>query len=127
MVPASAPPAIAKGSMPGSADETPAVQQVSAASPQPAAQNLVSKGDILLKSGDLAMARQFYERAYAEGARASAAMGTARTFDPVVYAQLKVQGMQPDPQQALEWYERARAEGNPQAAAAIDALKKTAP
>lgn len=133
VVPASAPPETAvKVSAPGANSEAatsiPAPsQQQAAAGPASEAQNLIGKGDILLKSGDLVMARQFYERAFAEGARAAAALGTAKTFDPVVYAQLKVQGLQPDPQQALEWYERAKAEGSPDAGPAIDALKKTAP
>ena len=134
MVPASAPPNTAKVSQPGANDEgataIPAPsQELASASidPQSEAQKLVAKGDILLKSGDLAMARQFYERAYAEGAKGAGAMGAARTFDPIVYAQLRVQGLQPDPQQALDWYVRAKAEGNPQADPAIEALKKTAP
>ena len=134
MVPASAAPSTAKVSAPAANSEgataipAPSQQLASTApAPRTEAENLVSKGDILLKSGDLAMARQFYERAYAEGAKASAALGAARTFDPIIYAQLKVQGLQPDPQQAMDWYERAKAEGNVQAAAAIDALKNTAP
>jgi hypothetical protein len=133
VVPASAPPPTAvKVSAPSASDEGATAiplpsQQMAAASPPADPENLVSKGDILLKTGDLAMARQFYERAYAEGAKAAAAMGAAKTFDPVVYAQLKVQGLQPDPQQALEWYERAKAAGSAEAGAAIEALKKTAP
>ncbi len=90
------------------------------------AQNLVAKGDILLKSGDIAMARQFYEQAFAQGST-EAAMGAGKTFDPVVYEELKVQGLKPDPLLAMEWYMRASAAGNIDAEAAIAALRQAAP
>ena len=89
-------------------------------------QSLVAKGDILLKSGDIAMARQFYEQAFAQGS-AEAAMGAGKTFDPVVYGELKVQGLKPDPLRAMEWYMRASAAGNIDAEAAIAALKQATP
>jgi hypothetical protein len=94
--------------------------------PSPDVERLVAKGDILLKAGDIDMARQFYERAYAEGS-AAAALGAGKTYDPVVYEELKVIGLKPDPQQALAWYLRAKAAGNREAEAAIAALDKTAP
>ncbi|MBI2719656.1 MAG: hypothetical protein HY245_12535 [Rhizobiales bacterium] len=100
--------------------------QPAAADPADATQNLVTKGDILLKAGDLAMARQFYERAFAQGS-AVAAIGVARTYDPVVYDLLKVQGLQPDAAQALVWYERAKSAGAAEADAAIAAVKQAAP
>lgn len=99
-------------------------QQV--ASVEPEAQSLLAKGDILLKSGDLGMARQFYERAFAQGSM-EAAIGAGKTYDPVVYAELKVHGLKPDPVRAMEWYMRASAAGNTDAAAAIEALKQAAP
>src|SRR5207344_1768539 len=74
----------------------PKQDQVAAAEPPGEAEGLLAKGDILLKSGDMAMARQFYERAFAEGSSA-AAIGAGKTYDPVVYADLKVQGLKPDP------------------------------
>jgi TPR repeat protein len=80
------------------------------------------KGDLLLKSGDLAVARQFYERAYAQGA-AAGAMGVGKTYDPVVFAELNVQGIAPDPAKAMEWYLRAEGQGAPDAASAMEALQ----
>ena len=96
-------------------------QQIASVEPQ--AQNLLTKGDILLKSGDLGMARQFYERAFAQGS-AEAALGAGKTYDPAVYAELKVHGLKPDPALAMEWYLRASAAGNTEAAAAIEDLKQ---
>jgi hypothetical protein len=83
---------------------------------------LVRKGDLLLKFGDLAGARQFYERAYARGA-AAGAMGVAKTYDPVVFAELNVQGISPDPAKAMEWYRRAEEQGLTGAASAMEALQ----
>jgi hypothetical protein len=94
--------------------------------PQAEARSLLAKGDILLKSGDLGMARQFYERAFAQGST-EAAIGAGKTYDPAVYAELKVHGLTPDPVRAMEWYMRASSAGNPDAAAAIEALKKATP
>lgn len=90
------------------------------------AMKLMANGDILLKSGDLVKARQFYELAFTQGL-SEAAIGVGRTFDPNVYAELKVQGMTPDPIRAMEWYMRASAAGAPGASAAIATLKQTPP
>ena len=105
----------------------PKLQQAAAAEAPAGAQNLVAKGDILLKSGDMAMARQFYEQAFALGAPAEAALGAGKTYDPVVYADLKVQGLKPDPARAMEWYLRASAAGSSAAAQAIATLKQAQP
>ncbi|MGH6855426.1 MAG: hypothetical protein ACREDN_08400, partial [Aestuariivirga sp.] len=104
----------------------PREQLAAATDSQTEAQSLLSKGDILLKSGDLGMARRFYERAFAQGA-IEGAIGAGKTYDPAVYAELKVQGIKPDPVRAMEWYMRASAEGSPDAAAAIETLKQAAP
>lgn len=109
-----------------SAIPAPQPDQVASIAVSTEAQSLAAKGDILLKSGDLAMARRFYEQAFAKGSVA-AAVGAGKTYDPVVYAALKVQGLKPDPLRAMEWYMRASAAGNSDAAAAIEALKQATP
>ena len=38
-------------------------------------------------------------------------MGVAKTYDPAVYAEMKVQGITPDAAKAAEWYEKAKAGG----------------
>ncbi len=100
--------------------------QFVAAEVPPEAQSLTAKGDILLKSGDLAMARQFYERAFAKGS-IEAAIGAGKTYDPLVYTSLRVQGLKPDPARAMEWYMRASAAGSKDAISAIESLKQAAP
>ncbi|MDE2445489.1 MAG: sel1 repeat family protein [Alphaproteobacteria bacterium] len=72
--------------------------------------DLLAKGDTLLQSGDLISARQFYLKA-AELGSAKGSFGVARTFDPKVYAQLNVVGLQPDSAQAASWYQKAAQAG----------------
>jgi hypothetical protein len=95
------------------------------ATAKPEAAGLFNKGNALLESGDIVMARQFFERAFAMGA-VEAAVGVGRTYDPVVYEQLKVTGLKPDPLLAMEWYMRAGNAGSSEAMAAIEALKTAA-
>jgi hypothetical protein len=71
---------------------------------------LLEKGDMLMKTGDLIIARQFYNRAFQMGA-AEGALGVAKTYDPAVFAEMKVQGITPDAAKAAEWYEKAKAAG----------------
>jgi TPR repeat protein len=75
----------------------------------------MEKGDLLLKSGDIIAARQFYLRAF-ELQDAAGAYGVGRTYDPKVFAQLNVRGLSPDPDKAREWYGKAAAAGNAEAA-----------
>ena len=82
---------------------------------------LLQKGDMLMKTGDLIIARQFYSRAFQLGA-AAGAMGVAKTYDPAVFAELKVQGITPDAAKAEEWYGKAKAAGVPEAEAALTPL-----
>jgi hypothetical protein len=82
----------------------------------------IAKGDLLLKSGDLSMARQLYELAWSEGS-ADGALALARSYDPIVHAALKVRGGTPDARRAIEWYERAARAGKPDAYAAIIRLR----
>ncbi len=87
-----------------------------------ASQDLVSEGDIKLKTGDAAQARRIYERAWSSGS-AEGAMALARSFDPIVLAQLRVKGVTPNRTQALYWYGRAAGAGHKEAYAAIVRLK----
>lgn len=70
----------------------------------------LAKGDALMKTGDIASARQFYLKANGLG-NAKGAYGVARTYDPKVFAELNVLGLQPDAAQAADWYKKAAAAG----------------
>jgi hypothetical protein len=87
-----------------------AVEQSNAPSAIPKAINeaddLVSKGNALLDSGDIIAARQFFTRA-AELGNAQGSFGVARTYDPKVFAKLNVVGLQPDEKLAAGWYKKA--------------------
>jgi len=64
---------------------------------------LLSRGDALLRLGDVASARLFYERAAAAG-DAQAAMRMGATFDPAFFGRAGGRG---DPAEARAWYRRA--------------------
>lgn len=84
-----------------------------------AAERLYKRGEDMLRTGDVASARLFLERA-AERGLAEAALAMGGTFDPVELARLRVQGTRPDPEQARAWYERAAKLGS---VVALDRLK----
>ena len=86
---------------------------------------LLQKGDMLMKTGDLIIARQFYSRAFQLGA-ADGAMGVAKTYDPATFVELKVQGITPDAAKAAEWYEKAKAAGVTDADEALTSLTASA-
>lgn len=91
---------------PAPADET-------ASLPLPAdeAEALIRRGDELLAIGDIVAARAAYERAAAGGNRL-AAIGAAKTYDPIYLAQSGVRGLRGDPARAALWYGRAAAAGD---------------
>ncbi len=91
----------------------------------PEVQGLLQKGDVLLKSGDLVMARQFYLRAHDQGA-VEGALGVAKTYDPAVFKELDVQGIVPDASQAEQWYRKASLSGLPEAVNALARFETTA-
>jgi tetratricopeptide (TPR) repeat protein len=86
------------------------------------ARPLMARGDALLDLGDVVSARSFYDRAFELG-NVRAARSIARTYDPMVLASMKVQGLRADPAKALEWYRKAEKAGESDAAQAIAALE----
>lgn len=82
---------------------------------------LMKRGDELLRIGDISAARLAYERAASGGsARAMTALGM--THDPSFLSGANARGIQPDPAIATEWYRRAAALGDAEAAARIQQL-----
>ena len=74
--------------------------------PKSEAEDLVTKGNALLESGDIVSARQFFLRA-SEMGNAQGSFGVGRSYDPKVFAQLNVVGLQPDAKIAADWYKKA--------------------
>jgi hypothetical protein len=120
ITPANALPETAAAAIPEPKTETPTAAPMSAE-----VSGLIRKGDTLFKSGDLVMARQFYARAFEMGAGAGA-YGVARTYDPLVFKEMSVQGLAPEPARALEWYAKAKQAGIAEAEAAMGPLLSTA-
>lgn len=126
-------PASAAAELQGAAVKPPEVQAMPVPAPvatpapvvSPEAQALLQKGDVLLRNGDLVMARQFYLRAVDLGAP-QGALGVAKTYDPAVFKELGVQGIMPDAAQAEQWYRKASAAGLTDAIQALTRFNTTA-
>ena len=92
-------------------------------SPEDRAQALtfMERGDRSLADGNVTVARLFYERA-AELKWGPAALALAATYDPEELSRMNIiGGVEPDPELARKWYERARELG---AAEAVERLQR---
>ncbi|MGB9645149.1 MAG: hypothetical protein WCB44_08485, partial [Stellaceae bacterium] len=67
---------------------------------------LLDHGDALLRDGDVASARLFYERA-ADAGDAQAALRLGATYDPEFLGRLGFSKLQANPAEARSWYSRA--------------------
>ena len=83
---------------------------------------LLSRGDWLFATGDVASARRLYERA-ADAGEAQAAMKLGETFDPVFLDHSHLRGLHGDPGTAVFWYRRARDLGDTGVASRLDRLE----
>ena len=112
IVPASAPPD-AQGSnvttQPAPTDIKLAAAQAQPI-PQPLGADLLARADGLMNQGDIISARQYYMQAATAG-NPRGILGVARTYDPKVFAEMKIEGLQPDAVKAAEWYKKAQAAG----------------
>ena len=72
-----------------------------------AAEKLVARGERELEQGQVAVARQFFLRA-AQTGFAPGALLLAATYDPRELTRWRVQGVQPNLDEARKWYQRAR-------------------
>ena len=81
------------------------------------------RADEMLALRDISAARLLYTYAAEAGSgRAAAALG--RTYDPAFLDGIGVQGIRPDPAQAAQWYRRAIALGEGQAAEPLSRLER---
>jgi hypothetical protein len=78
------------------------------------AERLLARGEEYFVDGNIAAARDFFERA-AEAGLAAAALRLAASYDPTELQNLQVQGVASDRALARKWYERARELGAPEA------------
>jgi len=83
---------------------------------------LLAHGDALLRKGDLAAARLFYERA-ADAGDGQAAIRLGETFDPVFLDHAQLRGARGDMDKALVWYRRARDLGATEAEVLLEGLE----
>ena len=67
---------------------------------------LLARGDVFLRAGDIASARLFYERA-ADAGNGQGALRMGATFDPIFLASAGLRNLRGDPAKARLWYHRA--------------------
>ncbi|HYM03868.1 MAG TPA: hypothetical protein VET85_13035 [Stellaceae bacterium] len=84
---------------------------------------LLERGNQLLAAGDITSARQFYARAAeTEAGAAAAAMG--KTYDPLFLQHIGAVGMYANVARASDWYRRAAAAGDGEAAIRLARLER---
>jgi hypothetical protein len=83
---------------------------------------LLATGEKLMLAGEFAGARQYFQRASDLGAK-EASLKLGQSYDPLVFAEANVHGLQPDPAKALALYQDAQKAGVEGADANIEALK----
>ena len=111
--PAPAAPALASRSEPKAVASSPKPVVLSPGDRE-AAEKFVARGERELEQGQIAIARQFFLRA-AQVGYAPGALLLAATYDPRELARWRVQGVQPNLDEARKWYQRARELGAPEA------------
>ncbi len=83
--------------------------------PRPEVEDLIRKGNKLMREGDILGARQSYQKASASG-DAAAALVMGRSYDPIYFTRIVERNAEPDPAKAFEWYRRAKDAGAVQTA-----------
>ena len=76
----------------------------------------------MLALNDIGAARLLYERA-AKAGNPRAATGVGKTYDPNFLRMEGAVGLQPNRSQAMNWYRKAAALGDPEAAARLRQLQ----
>ena len=114
-----APPPEATSTAATPARPKPSVEQGFSA---PEIATLLERGNALSRTGDVASARLFYERA-ADAGEAQGAVRLAETFDPVFLYRAYLRGVRSDFDAAVFWYRRARELGATEVADRLKALE----
>ena len=83
---------------------------------------LIERGDAMLALHDIGSARLLYERA-AKAGNSRAATGVGKTFDPNFLRREGAVGLQPNRSEAINWYQKAAALGDPEAAVLLRQLQ----
>jgi hypothetical protein len=87
---------------------------------------LLKKGMLLLKNGDVSAARLNFETLALRGS-SKGALAMAQSFDPEVLNSMAISGLRPDLTKAIEWYAKAAALGDQDAARRLSILNSVRP
>jgi hypothetical protein len=120
---ASAPPPVSmEGMAPGQQPPAESIGSMKAAQPlKTASRAMMSRAKDLLQNNDIAAARLIFKR-LAESGLGEAAFNLAQTYDPDFLKTIPTAGLEPDPQMARQWYQRAAALGYSAAATRLAEL-----
>jgi TPR repeat protein len=88
--------------------------RVPATAPTDPVAALIARGDVMLSLHDFSSARLLYERA-AKAGNPRAATGVGKTYDPNFLRTEGAVGLQPNRSEAVTWYQKAAASGDPEA------------
>jgi hypothetical protein len=109
-------------SQPPNSPPTPAPPTASPRLPTEEIAELLGRGDALLRTGDVASSRLFYERAANVG-DGRAALRLGATFDPAFLDRDTLRGVRGDPAEARLWYHRAHDLGEAEAERRLKSLE----
>jgi hypothetical protein len=84
---------------------------------------LIDRANDFLDKGDVSAARSIYEFLVAQGS-APAAMAMGETYDPGVLRKIQVRGLEPNPEKAREWYQKAEDLGSSDARRRLNELAR---
>jgi hypothetical protein len=120
---ASAPPPVSMtGMAAGQQPPAESIGSMKAAQPlKTASRAMMSRAKELLQNNDIAAARLIFKR-LAENGLGEAAFNLAQTYDPDFLKTIPTAGLEPDPESARQWYQRAAAMGYPAAASRLAEL-----
>jgi hypothetical protein len=83
---------------------------------------LLARGDVFLRAGDIASARLFYERV-ADAGDGQGALRLGATFDPIFLARAGLRNLRGDPAKARLWYHQAHELGASEAQSHLNNLE----
>jgi hypothetical protein len=84
-------------------------------------ETLLKRGALLLKNGDVSAARLNFENLALRGS-SKGALALAQSYDPSVLHTMEIAGLRPDLAKAKEWYAKAAAFGDQEAARRLSVL-----
>jgi hypothetical protein len=104
------PPELIEAALSEGAEPVEPVDQAKPYMPAPEVEALIREGNKRMREGNILGARRSYQDALAFG-DVAAALVMGRSYDPIYFAKIVEPNAGPEPDKALEWYQRALVAG----------------